>query len=55
MIWKSVIAASLYVPALTAASAADLTVIVSGVRNASGSVSAGIYNQSKSVTINIGY
>ncbi len=48
MIWKLVVAASLYVSALTAAGAADLTVTVSGIRNASGSVSAGIYNSEKS-------
>ena len=48
MIWKLVVAASLYVCALTGARAADLTVIVSGVRNASGLVSAGIYNSEAS-------
>jgi uncharacterized protein (DUF2141 family) len=48
MIWKLVVAASLCVPALTAAGAADLTVTVSGIRNASGSVSAGIYNSATS-------
>jgi uncharacterized protein (DUF2141 family) len=43
-----VVAASLYASALTAAHAADLTVAVSGVRNASGWVSAGIYNSEMS-------
>ena len=50
MIWKLVVAASLSGSALTAAGAADLTVTVSGVRNASGSVSAGIYNSASSFT-----
>jgi uncharacterized protein (DUF2141 family) len=50
MIWKLVVAAPLYVSALTAASTADLTVTVSGIRNASGSVSAGIYNSASSFT-----
>jgi uncharacterized protein (DUF2141 family) len=44
------IAAPLYVSALTAAGAADLTVTVSGIRNASGSVSAGVYNSATSFT-----
>lgn len=48
MIRKLVFAASLYASALTAAPAADLTVIVSGVRDASGSVSAGIFNSESS-------
>jgi uncharacterized protein (DUF2141 family) len=48
MIWKLVVAAPLYVSALTAASSADLTVTVSGIRNASGSVSAGIYDSASS-------
>jgi uncharacterized protein (DUF2141 family) len=48
MIWKLVVAASLYASALSAAGAADLTVTVSGIRNASGSVSAGIYNSETS-------
>jgi uncharacterized protein (DUF2141 family) len=48
MIWKLVVAASLSGSPLTAAGAADLTVTVSGVRNASGSVSAGIYNTERS-------
>jgi uncharacterized protein (DUF2141 family) len=50
MIWKLVVAAPLYVSALTAASAADLTVTVSGIRNASGWVSAGIYNSASNFT-----
>ena len=50
MIWKLVVAAPLYVSALTAASSADLTVTVSGIRNASGSVSAGIYNSASGFT-----
>jgi uncharacterized protein (DUF2141 family) len=45
MIWKLVVVASLYTSALTAARAADLTVTLGGVRNESGSVSAGIYNR----------
>jgi uncharacterized protein (DUF2141 family) len=48
MIWKLVVAAPLYVSALTAASSAELTVTVSGIRNASGSVSAGIYDSASS-------
>jgi uncharacterized protein (DUF2141 family) len=44
MIRELSVAASLYASALNAAAAADLTVTVSGIRNASGSVSAGIYN-----------
>jgi uncharacterized protein (DUF2141 family) len=44
MMWKLVFVASVYGSALTAAQAADLTIVVSGVRNASGSVSAGIFN-----------
>ena len=48
MTWKLIVAASLYASTLTAAGAADLTVIVSGIRNASGSVSAGIYNSATS-------
>jgi uncharacterized protein (DUF2141 family) len=48
MIWKLVVAAPLYVSAMAAASSADLTVTVSGVRNASGSVSAGIYDSASS-------
>ncbi len=48
MIWKLVFAASVYASVLTAAQAADLTVIVSGVRNATGLVSAGIFNSESS-------
>jgi uncharacterized protein (DUF2141 family) len=48
MMWKLVFVASVYASALTAAQAADLTVIVSGVRNATGSVSAGIFNSAGS-------
>jgi uncharacterized protein (DUF2141 family) len=48
MIRKSVMVASLSVFALTAAHSADLTVTVSGIRNASGSVSAGIFNSEAS-------
>jgi uncharacterized protein (DUF2141 family) len=48
MMWKLVFVASVYASALTAAQAADLTVIVSGVRNATGSVSAGIFNSTSS-------
>jgi uncharacterized protein (DUF2141 family) len=48
MIWNLIVAAALYVSALSAAGAADLTVIVSGIRNASGSVSAGIYDSASS-------
>lgn len=48
MFWKLSVAASLYVSALTAAGAADLTVTVSGIRDASGSISAGIYNSATS-------
>jgi len=48
MIEKLVVAASLCASVLTAARAADLTVTVSGVRNASGSVSAGIFNSENS-------
>jgi uncharacterized protein (DUF2141 family) len=50
MIWKLVVAASLSGSVLAAAGAADLTVTVSGIRNASGSVSAGIYNSESSFT-----
>ena len=48
MIWKPAFVASLYALALTASHAADLTVTVTGIRNASGSVSAGIYNSATS-------
>jgi uncharacterized protein (DUF2141 family) len=48
MIWNLIVAAGLYVAALSAAGAADLTVTVSGIRNASGSVSAGIYDSANS-------
>ena len=44
MTWRLIVAAAVPLFALTAADAADLTVTVSGVRNASGSVSAGIFN-----------
>ena len=51
MIWKLVVvAAPLYVSALTAASSADLAVTVSGIRNASGWISAGIYNSASGFT-----
>jgi len=48
MIWKLLFAATLYASALSAAAAAELTVTVSGIRNASGSVSAGIFNSDNS-------
>ena len=48
MIWKLVFAASVYASALTAAQAVDLTVTVSGVRNAAGLVSVGIFNSESS-------
>ena len=48
MVRKLVVVVSLYASALTAAHAADLTVTVSGIRNASGSVSAGIFNSESS-------
>jgi len=48
MIWKLVFAASLYASVLTVAHAADLTVTVSGIRNAAGLVSAGIFNSESS-------
>ena len=48
MIWTLVVAASLYFSALIAAGATDLTVTVNGIRNASGSISAGIYNSESS-------
>jgi uncharacterized protein (DUF2141 family) len=48
MIRNLIVAAALYVSALSAAGAADLTVTVSGIRNASGSVSAGIYDSASS-------
>jgi len=50
MIRKLVVAAPLCVSAFAAAGAADLTVTVSGIRNASGSVSAGIYDSASSFT-----
>jgi uncharacterized protein (DUF2141 family) len=48
MIRNLIVAAALYISALSAAGAADLTVTVSGIRNASGSVSAGIYDNASS-------
>src|SRR5215467_2306170 len=48
MIRNALIAAPLYASALTAAGAADLTVIVSGIRNESGLVSAGVFNSESS-------
>jgi uncharacterized protein (DUF2141 family) len=48
MIRKLVVVVSLYASALTAAHAADFTVTVRGIRNASGSVSAGIFNSESS-------
>lgn len=48
MIRNLIVAAALYVSALSAAGAADITVTVSGIRNASGSVSAGIYDNASS-------
>jgi uncharacterized protein (DUF2141 family) len=48
MIRNLLVAAALYVSALSVAGAADLTVTVSGIRNASGSVSAGIYDSASS-------
>jgi uncharacterized protein (DUF2141 family) len=48
MMWKFLVAAASYVSALTAAGAADLKITVNGVRNASGWVSAGIYNSESS-------
>jgi uncharacterized protein (DUF2141 family) len=44
MIRKLTTAAFLYAAALTAASAADLTLTVSGVQNANGTVAAGVFN-----------
>jgi uncharacterized protein (DUF2141 family) len=44
MIWKLATVGSLYVSALTAAGAADLTLTISSVQNASGSVVAGLFN-----------
>jgi len=48
MLWKLIVTTSLYASMLSAASAADLTVAVGGVRNTSGSISAGIYNSESS-------
>jgi uncharacterized protein (DUF2141 family) len=48
MIRNLIVVATLYVSALSAAGAADLTVTVSGIRNASGAVSAGIYDSASS-------
>ena len=48
MIWKLAVAISLYASVLSAARAADLTVTVKGVRDANGSVSAGIFNSESS-------
>ena len=48
MIRKLVVVASLCASAPSAAGAADLTVTVSGIRNASGSLSAGIFNSESS-------
>jgi uncharacterized protein (DUF2141 family) len=48
MIWKMMFAASLSALVLTGARAADLTVTVDGIRNASGFVSAGIFNSESS-------
>jgi uncharacterized protein (DUF2141 family) len=48
MIRNLIVAATFYVSALSAAGAADLSVTVSGIRNASGSVSAGIYDSASS-------
>ena len=45
---RLIFAASLCASALSAAGAADLTVTVSGIRNASGSVSAGVFNSESS-------
>jgi uncharacterized protein (DUF2141 family) len=48
MMCKFLVAAASYVSALTAAGAADLKITVNGTRNASGWVSAGIYNSESS-------
>jgi uncharacterized protein (DUF2141 family) len=48
MIRKLIFAASLLASALSPVGAADLTVTVSGIRNASGSVSTGIFNSESS-------
>jgi uncharacterized protein (DUF2141 family) len=48
MIRKLVVVASLCASAPSAAGAVDLTVTVNGIRNASGSVSAGIFNSESS-------
>jgi len=48
MIWKLVFATSLYASVLTVAHAADLTVTVSGIRNAAGLVSAGVFDSESS-------
>src|SRR5215470_2722963 len=48
MLWKLIVTTSLYASVLSAASAADLTVAIGGVRNTSGSISAGIYNSESS-------
>src|SRR5215470_3916412 len=48
MNWTLVVAASSYFSAPIAAGAADLTVTVNGIRNASGSISAGIYTSESS-------
>jgi uncharacterized protein (DUF2141 family) len=48
MIRNLIVAATLYVIALSGAGAADLRVTVNGIRNASGSVSAGIYDSASS-------
>jgi len=48
MIRRLVVAASLQLALLTAAGAADLTVTVSGVRNADGAIAAAIFNNESS-------
>jgi uncharacterized protein (DUF2141 family) len=45
---KILVAVLLYCSALTAAGATDLTVTISGARNATGSISAGIFNSESS-------
>jgi uncharacterized protein (DUF2141 family) len=48
MIRNLIVATLLYFSSLSAAGAADLTVTVSGIRNASGSISAGVYDNASS-------
>ncbi len=48
MMRKLVVAASMHLLLLTAASAADLTVTINGTRNADGSIAAAIFNKESS-------